>query len=522
MPIRIKRDSDRGGYSPKRPSSGGFPSSSGSAGGGLGQFLPILLRLFGRNPKLMLLIAVIGVILYLFNGKGCSSLLQSEGSNSLSSLFTGAEFDINKYQQTEIFEPLSDNVRNPLPEKFSLEKYAPKRLNQGRQGSCVAWASAYAARTIMEARESGQSPQSVRFSPAFLYNQIALEDCQGAYLPEALKVMQNKGLAPFEDFPYNENSCSDRPDQQDLRIAEDFKIDGYQRLTLGDDPRSVDMLAIKQNIAQGAPVLIGMMVGGTFMQAMMGEERWYPDESDYAQRGFGGHAMCVIGYDDYAYASDMGGFQIMNSWGEEWGKNGIAWVSYADFAQFVREAYGLYPRADANAPRTNTLQARFGIVLNADDSDLGFNQGNDEGVFRTARKLRSGEEFKIEVTNNIPCYTYVIGLETNGQTYVLFPYTEKHSPYCGITGTRLFPRDHSLYPDEVGSRDYFAIVVSKKPLDYKQLNEKLSANSSTELTDKLTAVIGSHSASVKASRTIDFTVDFSEEETAWAVIEVMK
>ena len=30
-------------------------------------------------------------------------------------------------------------------------------------------------------------------------------------------------------------------------------------------------------------------------------------------------------------------------WGNDWGVNGIAWVGYADFKEFVREAYGIDP-----------------------------------------------------------------------------------------------------------------------------------------------------------------------------------
>jgi len=52
----------------------------------------------------------------------------------------------------------------------------------------------------------------------------------------------------------------------------------------------------------------------------------------------------------------------------------------------------------------------------------------------------------------------------------LFPYTKKHSPYCGITGTRVFPKDHSLYPDEQGDRDYIAIVASRQKLDFRDGN----------------------------------------------------
>ena len=57
---------------------------------------------------------------------------------------------------------------------------------------------------------------------------------------------------------------------------------------------------------------------------------------------YGGHAMTVIGYDDNAKA-----FQLMNSWGAEWGNRGTTWVPYKAFEDWVREAYGLYPMGKA-------------------------------------------------------------------------------------------------------------------------------------------------------------------------------
>jgi hypothetical protein len=67
-------------------------------------------------------------------------------------------------------------------------------------------------------------------------------------------------------------------------------------------------------------------------------------------------------------------------------------------------------------------------------------------------------------------------METDGSSYVLFPYTNKHSPYCGITGTRLFPRDYSMTPDQVGNRDYIAIIVSKNPLDPELINRRINSS----------------------------------------------
>jgi C1A family cysteine protease len=64
--------------------------------------------------------------------------------------------------------------------------------------------------------------------------------------------------------------------------------------------------------------------------------------------------MCVIGYDDTAL-NGKGVFEIMNSWGERWGDNGIGYVSYPDFEYFVKEAYGLYPMGKSGDPNNTKL-----------------------------------------------------------------------------------------------------------------------------------------------------------------------
>jgi C1A family cysteine protease len=522
MPIRIRDDQNSGNYSPRNPGGGGS-----GGGGGLGNLIPLLIGLFGKNPKMLLIIAVIGGIMYFAGGKGCSSVTDpTSSSEGMSGLFSlGASFNKQKYESNEIYEPLSDNKTNPLPEKFSLLEFAPKRLNQGQQGSCVAWAAAYGARSIMQSRESGNDPNSSTFSPAFLYNQIALEGCQGSYLTEAMKVMQSTGTAPYNDMPYTDQDCSARPNSMQLKKAEEFRITGSSRLTggrNGEDATKVDLLAVKQHLSQGAPVVIGMMVGGTFMQNMMGKEMWQSTDSDQNMSGFGGHAMCVIGYDDFKYAKNMGGFQIMNSWGEEWGNKGVAWVSYDDFEIFVKEAYGIYPMGDARATSTSLLNAQLGIVLNKDNSNLSLD-ASGTNLFRSSRKMTANEEFKLEVVNNIACYVYVFGQETDGSSYVLFPYTKKHSPYCGVTGRRLFPRDFSMYPDDKGNADYFAIVVSKKPLDFDSFNSKLSSAAGSTYMDKLNATIGNQQGvQMNGGKQIQLAADLSRTEIMGVVIEVQK
>lgn len=460
----------------------------------------MLLGLLFRKPKLLLLVLAGAAVWYfLGGGKGCNLATDPNGGGGIANLFNrGATLDPAEYDKAEVYEPLSDNVTNPLPERASLEQFAPPRLNQGQQGSCVAWASAYAARSIVQNKATGASPsQASAFSPSFLYNRIKIENsgCQGSYILRAMDDMLKRGAVPFSRFAYTDEDCDRQPGPEEQQLASRYRIKGYQRLSKSDDPNSpVDMVAMKQYLAQGSPVVIGMMVGGTFMQEMQGQDIWYPSEMDANMSGFGGHAMCVIGYDDYKLGQQGGAFQIMNSWGTDWGRNGLAWVPYGAFEYFVKEAYAVYPMGESAEERPSQFDVRFGLLtVDAKGASSGTHIGlqrTSGRVFHTSAPIAKGTRFKIEVTNNLECYTYLFGQETDGSSYVLFPYTPKHSPYCGITGTRVFPKDHSLTADETGELDVMAILVANQPLDYPKINAALSAAPAKGLDAKLAMVLG--------------------------------
>lgn len=454
----------------------------------------MLLGFLIKRPKLLLVAAVLFGLFY-FLGDGCSG---TTGGNQFTQMVgelitsRGADMDPALYDRVEVFEPLADNVNAPLPERVSLEPFAPRRLNQGRQGSCVAWASAYAARTIVQAQATGKDPNATAFSPSFLYNQIKIdEQCQGSYIHSAMDALLAGGVLPLSKFAYTDASCQQLPSGSDRQQAQQFRIKGFQRLSRSGDDQRTDMLAMKQQLSQGSPVVVGMLVGGSFMQDMAGRKVWLPTQSDYRMPGFGGHAMCVIGYDDYL---EGGAFQLMNSWGPEWGEQGIAWVRYADFDFFAKEAYAVYPQGEGVDIKPAQFDIGFGLArVDEKGAATGAHIALDhvEGrLFRTATPIRKGERFKVEVTNNAECYTYLFGLETDGSTYVLFPYTPKHSPYCGITGTRVFPKEQSLTADAIGNMDVMAVLVANQPLDYPRINAAMTADPAQGLEDKLAAVLG--------------------------------
>ena len=222
----------------------------------------------------------------------------------------------------------------PLPRSVDLSEYLPPPGDQGNQASCVGWAVAYGLKTYQESVEFRRRPTRPEhtFSPAFVYNAIAHGGCQGGSdIWEALNLMANQGVAPFPAFPYDDRTCYRMPDQRTIEMARDYRISSARTVDTRQE-------AVKSQLANGFPVVIGMHVGDEFRNHGSGVFH-----GDMSIRG--GHAMLVVGYDD-----GLGAYKVLNSWGPRWGEQGYGWISYRTFARQVAEAY---VAQDASSPRIN-------------------------------------------------------------------------------------------------------------------------------------------------------------------------
>lgn len=238
--------------------------------------------------------------------------------------------------------------------------------------------------------------------------------------------------------------------------------------------------------------------------------------------------MCVIGYDDRKFG---GAFQIMNSWGPQWGKDGIGWVRYGDFKNYVKEAYGVDPLPKRGAVANIPLECTIGLVNNENGQYVQLrSQGSN--AFQTVTPISPGTRFKMAVKNETECYIYIFGQDENGGSYVLFPYPEKnggskYSPYCGITGYRLFPKDKSMEADTIGTRDYIAIVASKEALDYDEVNAAIGRSIQPTYAGKVNQalqklLIRSASFSNTNDGQIYFKVDANDNKAVAAIVSFDK
>src|SRR5258708_3450941 len=180
MPIRMVDDpQDPQDNSGNDQGGGGFGPSDGGGGGGGGIFglLLLLLGLF-RGRGLIFLLIILGGGYFLFGRGGCNGVGGIGGvTQQIAQLATGGYLDPRQFEKANIYESLSDDsTKNPLPEAVNLQKFAPAVGDQGHQGSCVAWSSAYGARTVAQAAPPAENPNTLKFTPSFLSHQLALHE----------------------------------------------------------------------------------------------------------------------------------------------------------------------------------------------------------------------------------------------------------------------------------------------------------------------------------------------------------
>ena len=223
-----------------------------------------------------------------------------------------------------------------LPQKIDLKAYCPSVKHQGQLSSCVGWALGYGALTIQRAIQHGCTDTRTithnASSAMFIFNQIEKDERgRGSRIIDAVAFLEAQGDCLARHFDTDVNDAQKLPDTTLLCAAQSFAIAGFSEIFSPKDSDSVKVMSVKAALAQHRPVTIGMAIRRNFM-SLRNALYWHPDLGDTTPAG--GHAIVVVGYDNKRQA-----FQLMNSWGKDWGRDGFIWLKYKDFARFAK--YGV-------------------------------------------------------------------------------------------------------------------------------------------------------------------------------------
>lgn len=292
-------------------------------------------------------------------------------------------------------------TKDILPKSYSLKKYTPYvHLQLGSE--CVAYSFA-SARTILYAIEKNWTDQKTisnnSFSPFHIYfrnkdnNDV---DCSKGLNPinvandlmangvPKLSSVECPDYYPCESSP--PRLCNYYPPSYAKDILEGRKY------VMGQITRAENLQQIKSSIFNKRPIVIGMNIPDSFSDA---KEKWTPKPTDKVEDGYG-HAMVVVAYDDVKFG---GAFQLLNSWGTDWGDDGYTWVTYKDFFNFTLEALSVSSPekkySESNVIDTSTsdeeIKSEY-IKIKTTKKHLKMDQKLSN---RTTRKESGNEYFKL-------------------------------------------------------------------------------------------------------------------------------
>ncbi|MFI5491332.1 IPT/TIG domain-containing protein [Actinoplanes sp. NPDC051859] len=216
-----------------------------------------------------------------------------------------------------------------VPDSVDLRQYAPAVGDQGQISSCVAWTIGYSIMGYYANRTNGSGAP---YAPLFLYQRNVVRGGApnaGLNPDSVLANVQSAGIDTQADYFQGTTDWKTPPTQAQIDNAKQYRVSNYQLLFNGANQGTAAQNSIKQALATGAPVALGIPVYKDFMN--LGAHSLY---STTTGGNLGNHMIAAYGY-------DAQGVIIRNSWGTRWGNNGDAKLSWAFITKQAMTGYAV-------------------------------------------------------------------------------------------------------------------------------------------------------------------------------------
>lgn len=200
-----------------------------------------------------------------------------------------------------------------LPDEFIIDT-KPIILDQQTSSECVGCSAAQIKHVI----EAIQTQDSKMFSPSYIYANRTDSDYHGeGMMPrQALDNLKTFGMCHYEDFQgfysYADACTKYSAQKADLdKKAYPYRISSYYRLNTIEDVKTA----------------IYTTKIPAFVSYDVYKSMYYPDSKGVVnydpndKNVLGGHQMSIFGWNNT-------GFIVVNSWGEEFGQDGVITIPY--------------------------------------------------------------------------------------------------------------------------------------------------------------------------------------------------
>jgi hypothetical protein len=456
-------------------------------------------------------------------------LINAWSANGYAQRSTGLFFDDESYSKVKSISP-AQSFTGTEETAVSLRSFCPKAGNQGNILSCVGWAVAYGAYTTAVSKVYNITDKTVitnqAYSAPFLFNQIKTPNCGGASLNTAFDFMKNNGVCKAVEF--NPSDCLEKPDEKIVSLAKRNRIKSYLTLFPLGAHSDLKVAATIKELHHGRPVVVGMNITKSFYE--LGKDGLWTPQPDEVYTG--GHAMCVVGYDNLIKQ-----FEILNSWGPDFGDNGYLYMSYKDFAKHCKYAYTFI--LDESQPN-DAFTFKGSYYLN---KLVGKNRETNEYLYDRIEGARSGEYYSLnKEALNLNSYfkvmasemadgnaLYIFSIKPDGTGELLFPTKRQNSNGVSLSDNPIIldedsyielPPNFPLKADQAGD-DSLIFLYSKTELDDPDGLVAQIAGEKGDLMTRLSAVLGDKLVPASAIKYEESSMQFSGSSNKGTIVPLV-
>jgi len=238
--------------------------------------------------------------------------------------------DSRDYQVSSVLSTSLKTVKNHVD--YTNEMSSIK--NQWRKGACVGFAIAsiiewQQQQEYLNERKLGSNyirdDKHYDLSEQWIYHKAKEIDpwpnSEGTGIRYAMKIINKYGVPTENGWPYSDTNIGE-PKFWAYSTAKWGLNKNYYRIN--------GLQELKESLSNIGPCAIGVLVFEEFMYPNKGVIKYPSNTNKY----YGGHAICVVGYDDNTQF-----IKFKNSWGYNWGKNGYGYLSYKYIKDFMIDAW---------------------------------------------------------------------------------------------------------------------------------------------------------------------------------------
>ncbi len=227
--------------------------------------------------------------------------------------------DVPAGPPTQISRAMSAALRAQavtVPASVDLTAWAPPAGDQGQVSSCVSWAIDYTAMGWY-LRHDGVT--GFPLAPMFTYAQLVQGQNVGTTFSATFSIAEQQGVDAHSDYWQGDYDYTTQPTTDEIANAATWKVASHSYLP-------VNRTAISTALAAGKPLVLAIPVYENFFSVSSRASDYNTISGPFE----GYHAIAALGYDSY-------GVKIENSWGQYWGRNGFARLSWAFVLRYASQ-----------------------------------------------------------------------------------------------------------------------------------------------------------------------------------------